>query len=106
MVSLWMFLLSLFSLVYFFTLLPLGILVQYKWHQHRFLPPPETSQVEVECPHAPDAPNGYHMVLISCRTYQFIRLRTLNGYMIVFFPVYSCTDLYSPGGMHLKWGIM
>jgi len=48
MVSLWMFLLSLFfSSVYFFTSLFLWISAQYKWRQHGFLLPLEISQVEV-----------------------------------------------------------
>jgi hypothetical protein len=42
--------------------------------------------VEVEFPRAPDPPNGYHMVLIGCGTYGFVRLRTLNGCLIVSFP--------------------
>jgi hypothetical protein len=58
-VSLWMFLLSLvFSSVYFFTSLLHWISAQYKWRRHGFLPPPETSQVEVEFPRAPDPPKG------------------------------------------------
>jgi hypothetical protein len=69
-----------------FTSLLLWISAQYKWRRHRFLPPPETSQVEVEFPRAPDPPNGYHMVLIGCGTYGFVRLRTLNGRLIVSFP--------------------
>jgi hypothetical protein len=36
-----------------FTLLTfLWISAQYKWRRHRFLPPPETNQVEVEFPRA------------------------------------------------------
>ena len=62
------------------------ISAQYKWRWHGFLPPPEISQVEVEFPRAPDPPNGYHMVLIGCGTYGFVRLRTLNGCLIVSFP--------------------
>jgi len=92
-----------FSSLYF---LLLGISAQYKWRRHGFLPPPETSQVEVEFPRAPDPPNGYHMVLIGCGTYGFVRLRTLNGYLIVVILFYSCTGLCSPGGLHLKRGIM
>ena len=64
----------------------LWISAQYKWRRHGFLPPPEISQVEVEFPRAPDPPNGYHMVLIGCGTYGFVRLRTLNGCLIVSFP--------------------
>jgi hypothetical protein len=87
-VLLWMFLLSLFFslLLYFLTSLLLWISAQYKWRQHGFLPPPEICQVEVEFPRAPDQPNGYHMVMIGCGTYKFVRLRTLNGCLIVFFP--------------------
>jgi len=87
-----------------FTSLLLWISAQYKWHRHGFLPPPEISQVEVEFPCAPDPLNGYHMVLIGCGTYGFVRLRTLNGCLIVSF--YSYTGLCSPGGLHLKRGIM
>jgi hypothetical protein len=107
-VSLWMFLLSLLFhlLLYFFTSLLLWISAQYKWRLHGFLPPPEISQVEVEFPRAPDPPNGYHLVLSGCGTYGFVGLHTLNGYSIVSFSFYSCTGLYSPGGLHLKGGIM
>jgi len=91
---------------FLFTSLLLWISAQYKWRRHGFLPPPETSQVEVEFPRAPDPPNGYHMVLIGCGTYGFVRLRTLNGYLIVVIFFYSCTGLCSPGGLHLKRGIM
>jgi len=85
-VSLWMFLLSLFfSSVYFFTSLLLWISARYKWCQHGFLPPPETTQVKVEFPLAPDPPNGYHTVPIGCGIYGFVRLRTLNSCLIVFF---------------------
>ena len=78
--SLWMFLFfsSLNSLI-------LWISAQYKWRRLRFLPPPETSQVEVEFPRVPDLPNGYHMVLIGCGTYGFVHLRTLTGCLIVSF---------------------
>jgi hypothetical protein len=61
------------------------ISAQYKSRRHGFLPAPETSQVEVECPRAPDPPNSYHMVLIGCGTYGFVHLRTLNGCLIVSF---------------------
>jgi len=42
--------------------------------------------VEVEFPRAPDPSNSYHTVLIGCGTDGFVRLRTLNGSLIVFFP--------------------
>jgi len=99
----WMFLLALSLL---FTSLLLWISAQYKWRRHGFLPPPEIGQVEVEFPRAPDPLNGYHTVLIGCGTYGFVRLHTLNGYLIVFIRFYSCTGLCSPGGLHLKRGIM
>jgi len=89
-----------------FTSLLLSISAQYKWRQHGFLPPLERSQVEVEFPRVPDPPNGYHMVLIGCGTYGFVRLHTLNGNLIVVMLFYSCTGLCSPGGLHLKRGIM
>ena len=89
-----------------FTSLLLWISAQYKWHRHGFLPPPETSQVEVEFPCAPDPPNGYHTVLIGCGTYGFVRLRMLNSYLIIVILFYSCTELCSPGGLHLNRGIM
>ena len=72
----------LFSSVLFTSLL-LWISAQYKWRRLGFLPPPETSQVEVEFPLAPDPPNGYHMVLIGCGTYGFVHLRKLNGCLSV-----------------------
>ena len=71
---------------FLFTSLLLWISAQYKWRRHGILPPPEISQVEVEFPRAPDPPNGYHIVLIGCGTYGFVRLRTLNGCWIVSFP--------------------
>ena len=89
-----------------FTWLLLWISAQYKWRRHGFLPPPEISQLEVECPHAPNLQNSYQMVLIGCGTYRFVRLRTLNGYLIVSIHFYTCTGLCSPGGLHLKRGIM
>ena len=99
-VLLWIFLPSrLFSLLR-------SISAQYKWRRHWFLPPPETSQVDVEFPRALDPPNGYQIVLIGCGTDGFVRLRTLNGYFIVFILFHSCTGLRSPGGLHLKTGII
>jgi len=91
----------LFSSLYFFKSLDLG---PVQMAAARVLPPPETSQVEVEFPSAPDPPNDYHMVLIGCGTYGFVPLPTLNGCLIVSF--YSYTGLCSPGGLHLKRGIM
>jgi hypothetical protein len=64
----------------------LWISAQYKWCRHRFLPPPETSQVEVEFSRAHDPPKGYQMVLIGCGTYGFVHLCTLNGCLVVSFP--------------------
>jgi hypothetical protein len=92
----------------FFSSLLVWISAQYKWRGHGFLPPPETSQVEVEFPRAPDPPNGYHMVLIGCGTYGVVRLRTLKRCLTVSFPFlfYSCTGLCSLGGLHLKSGII
>jgi len=101
-VSLWMFLLLLSSL--FFTSLLLWISAQYKWRRHGFLPPPEISQVEVEFPRAPDPPNGYHMVLIGCGTYGFVRLRTLNGCLIVSFPFLLLSGFMQPRGSAPKEG--
>jgi hypothetical protein len=98
-VSLWMFLLSLL-----FTSLLLWISAQYKWRRHGFLPPPETSQVEVEFPRAPDPPNGYHMVLIGCGTYGFVRLRTLNSCLIVSFPFLLLYGFMQPRGSAPKEG--
>jgi hypothetical protein len=45
-----------FTLFTLFTFL--WISAQYKWRRHGFLPPPETSQVEVEFPRAPNPPRG------------------------------------------------
>jgi len=36
----------------------LWISAQYKWRRHGLLPPPETSQVEVEFSRAPNRPRG------------------------------------------------
>ena len=85
-VSLWMFILSLFFYsVYFFTSLLLWISAQYEWRRHRFVPPPEISQMELEFPRAPDLRNDYHMVLIGCGTYGFVHLCMLNGCLNVSF---------------------
>jgi hypothetical protein len=88
-----MFLLSL-SLLH--NSLLLWISAQYKWRRHGFLPPPEISQVEVEFPRAPDPPNGYHMVLIGCGTYGFVRLRTLNCCLIVSIPFLLLYKIMQP----------
>jgi hypothetical protein len=101
-VLLWMFLLSLsllFSLHF-----TSWISAQYKWRRHGFLPPPETSQVEVEFPRAPDPPNGYHMVLIGCGTYGFVRLRTLNCCLIVSIPFLLLYGIMQPRGSAPKEG--
>jgi len=94
----------LFSSVYFFTFLLLWISAQYKWRRHGFLPPPETSQVEVEFPRSPDPPNGYHMVLIGCGTYGFLHLGTLNGCLIVSFPFLLLYGFMQPSGSAPKEG--
>jgi len=86
------------SSLYFFTSLLLWISLQYKGRRHRFLPPPEISQVEAEFPHAPDLPNGYHRVLIGCATYGFVRLRTLNSCLIA-----SILFLLLYGFMQPRW---
>ena len=62
--------------------------------------------MEVEFPRVPDAPNGYHMVLIGGRTYGFVRLLTSNGYLIVSLLFYPGTGICSPGGLHLTREIM
>ena len=91
----------LFSSHYF---LLLWISARYKRRRYAFLPPPEISQVEVEFPCAPDPPNGYHTVLIGCGTYGFIRLRTLNGCLIVFFPFVLLYGFIQPRGSAPKEG--
>jgi hypothetical protein len=68
-----------------FTSLLLWISAQYRWSRHGFLPPPEISQVQLDFLHVRDPANGYHTVLISCGTYGFVGLRTLNGCLIVYF---------------------
>jgi len=45
-------------------------------------------------------------VLIGCGTYGFVRLRTSNGSLSFVGLFYSRTGLCSPGGLHLKCGIM
>jgi len=80
------------------------ISAQYKWRRHGFLPPPETTQVEMEFPRAPDPPNGYYMVLIGCGTYGFVRLRTLNGCLIVSFPFLLLYGFMQPRGSAPKEG--
>jgi hypothetical protein len=69
-------------LCYFFPSLDLG---PVQMASAQVLPPPETGQVEVQFPRAPDPPNGYHTVLIGCRTSVFIHLPMLTSYFIVFF---------------------
>jgi len=101
MVSLWLFLLSVH-----FTSILLWIPALYKWHWRGFLPPPEISQAEVEFLHARGLLNGYHTGLNSCGTYGFICLHTLNGCLIVSFPLYFCMRVCSTGGRHPKRGIM
>jgi hypothetical protein len=86
----------LFTSLYFFTSLIVRIEAQYKWRRDEFLPPAEISQGEVEFPRVQDPPNGYHVVLISCGTYGFIRLRTLSGYFIAFFPFLLLTGFIQP----------
>jgi hypothetical protein len=90
-----------FSSLYF---LLLWISAQYKWRRHGFLPPTEISQVEVEFSRAPDPPNGYHTVLIDCGTYGFVRLRTLNGCLIVSFPLLLLYGIMQPRGSAPKEG--
>jgi hypothetical protein len=90
--------------VYFFTSLLLWISAPYKWRQHRFLPPSETSQVEVGFPCAPDTPNGSHMVLIGCGNYGFVHLRTLNGCLIVSFSFLLLYGFILPRGSTPKEG--
>jgi len=87
-----------------FTALLLWISAQYKWRRHGFLPPPEISQVKVEFPRAPDPPNGYHTVLISCGTYGFVHLHTLNGCLIVSFPFLLLYGIMQPRGSAPKEG--
>jgi hypothetical protein len=80
---------SSFSSVLFTSLL-LWISAQNKWRCHGFLPPPETSQVEVEFHRGLDQPNGYHVVLIGSGTYGFIRFCMLKCCLIVsFLPLYG-----------------
>jgi hypothetical protein len=81
-----------------FTSLLLWISAHYKWRRHGFLPPPEMNQVEVEFPHAPDPPNGYHTVLIGSGTYWFVRLCTLNCCLIVSFPFLLLFGFMHPRG--------
>jgi hypothetical protein len=60
--------------------------------------------VEVEFPRAPDPPNGYHMALIGYGTYGFVRLRTLNGCLIVSFPFLLLYGFIQPRGSAPKEG--
>ena len=93
-----------FFLFSIFTALLLWISAQYKWRRHGILLSPEISQVEVEFPRAPDPPNGYHMVLIGCGTYGFVRLRMLNGCWIVSFPFLLLYRIMQPRGSAPKVG--
>jgi len=60
--------------------------------------------VEVEFPCAPDPPNSYHTVLICWGTYGFVRLRTLNGCLIVYFPFLLLFRFIQPRGSTPKEG--
>ena len=90
-----------------FASLLLSILPQYKWGQHGFLPPAEISPVEVEFPHVQDplkgGPERYKFFMRHKGSYVCIRCT-----VVWLFPFlsYSCTGLYSPGGLHLQRGIM
>jgi hypothetical protein len=92
-VLLWMFFPSLlFSLLF-------GISAQYKWCLQGFLPPLETSQVEVEFPYAPGLLNGYLMVPIGSGTDWFVHLPLLKGCLIVSFPtlvrIYTTQEVFT-----------
>ena len=52
----------------------------------------------------PDPPNGYHMVLISCVTYGFVRLCMWNGCLIVSFPFLLLYGFIQPRGSAPKEG--
>jgi len=60
--------------------------------------------VDVEFPCAPDPPNGYHTVLISCWTYRFVRLRMLNGCLVVSFPFLLLFGFMQPRGSASREG--
>lgn len=77
------------------TFLLLSISAQYKWRLHRYIPPPETKEVEVHGPCAPDPPNGCHIVPLCCETKGFVHLGSLNGCLIDSFHtlVYGYTAL-------------
>jgi hypothetical protein len=96
-VLLWLFRLSFFCSLLFTSLL-LWISAQDKLRRHGPLPAPEISQVEVAFPRVPDPPNSYHMVLIGNGTYGFVRLRTFNGCLIVFFPFLLLYGFMQPRG--------
>jgi hypothetical protein len=61
----------------------LWISAQYKWRQHRFLPPLDPSKMEVEfslCTRV--VARSPRAVLIGCGTYGFVQLLTWNGGLI------------------------
>ena len=60
--------------------------------------------MEVESPRALEPPNNYHTVLIGCGTYGFVRLRTLNGCLIVYFPFLLLYGFIQPSGSASKEG--
>jgi len=68
------------------------------------------SQVEVDFPRAPDPPKGHlhgtdGLWDLWVRTIAYVE-RSFDGFLSVSFLSYSCTGLCSPGGLHLKRGIM
>jgi len=57
-------------------------------------------------PCAGSTERSHWAVLISCGTYRFVHLRTLNSCLIVFFPFLLLYRFMQPMGLHLKMGII
>jgi len=87
--------------LYFFTF---WITAQYKWHRHGFLPPPETSQVEVEFPCALDplkgCPQRYCLVVGLMGSYIWVRWTVVS----LFPSIYDLVWVWQPGGTAFKEG--
>jgi hypothetical protein len=99
-VLLWMFLLSLLSL-YFFTSVDLG---PVQMASARVFPTSGDKSSGGGVPHAPDPPNGYHIVLLDCGTKGFVLLCTLNGCLIVSFTFLLLYGFMQPRGSAPKEG--
>ena len=89
------------------TSLLLWISGQYKWRRHRSLPPADHSQIEVEFPRALNPPKGHPERYWSGEeptgSYDCVHRTSV---CLLPFILFYCTGFCSPGGLHLKRGIL